>query len=378
MGCFPPCSGPGIVAKQKIGDGTRRLGATYPRTLLWKVSRPPCPCVCTPVQTGPGGLESGRKYTPQGSISGPKRIRKPSKRSLPAALYFIGWSAHLCGAVGSTRPVANCGLPCALAYSRTFPHAPVPEGVLGTPPGGLVCGRLPLGSQRDPPVFPSDWKFDCGPWATRGRRPAKILIGKLHTGPESPRSPSPSSGNVAVPNGPPTWKPSWSTTSGQPGLGPMTRRPSSSGPPACALPTTTKNRPYVSGSTGPWAPPRAKQAPDGSGGPPQGARWEEPKPDPEQPQGVNGGQWSQDRGSRPWGSGWNDSAGTSDRADYHRANPWGSRATWSSDYTPSDPWHSRGGQGSQGAQDGPWSSYANRQQRQEPREEQRPEENRQP
>ena len=42
------------------------------------------------------------------------------------------------------------------------------------------------------------------------------------------------------------------------------------------------------------------QAPDGPGGPPQGANWEEPKPDPEQPQGANGGQWSQDRGlSRP-------------------------------------------------------------------------------
>ena len=129
------------------------------------------------------------------------------------------------------------------------------------------------------------------------------------------------------------------------------------------------------------------QAPDNSEGPPQGAWREEPRDDPEQPQGANWGEWSQDRGwSRPWDSGWDNSAGAFDHADNHHSEPWRRRAAWSSDQTPNDPWHSRCGRGSRGAQDGaardvpnaPWSSYANRQQYQEPREEQRPEENHQP
>ena len=132
---------------------------------------------------------------------------------------------------------------------------------------------------------------------------------------------------------------------------------------------------------------RRNQAPDGPGEPPRGADREEPGSDPGQPQGTNGGQWSQDRGwSRPRSSGWNESAETPNRADYPRADPWGSRSAWSSGRMPSDPWHTWGGQGPQGTQgeatggapNDPWSSYANRQQRQEPQEEQRTEEDRQP
>ena len=257
MGCFPLCSGSRIVTKGKAGAEPRRLGEVYTRTLLWLVSRPPCPSVFTPVQTGPWGLKSGRGYPPQGSIPGPKGIKRPTKRSCSTALCFTGGNAFLCSTVGSTRPVASCGLPCARAHSDAILRTLVPEGVPGFPPYGLITGCPPLGSQRALPVFPNDRKCNCGPWGTRGRGPAENLIGKLHTGPEGPRSPSPSSRSAAVPNGPPTWKPSWSTTSGQPGLSHITRRPNSSGPPACALPTTTKNRPCASGSTGPWAPPRA-------------------------------------------------------------------------------------------------------------------------
>ena len=58
------------------------------------------------------------------------------------------------------------------------------------------------------------------------------------------------------------------------------------------------------------------QAPDKSEGPPQGAWREEPRDDPEQPQGANWGEWPQDRGwSRPKGSGWDNSARAYDHAD---------------------------------------------------------------
>ena len=56
---------------------------------------------------------------------------------------------------------------------------------------------------------------------------------------------------------------------------------------------------------------RSNQAQDGPGEPPRSADREEPESDPGQPQGTDGGQWSQDRGwSRTWSSGWDGSAET--------------------------------------------------------------------
>ena len=82
------------------------------------------------------------------------RIKGPTKRSCFTALYLTGGNAFLCSKVGSTRPVAGYGPPCAKAHSDAFLRTLVPESVPGIPPYGLITGCPPPGSQRALPFFP--------------------------------------------------------------------------------------------------------------------------------------------------------------------------------------------------------------------------------
>ena len=140
----------------------------------------------------------------------------------------------------------------------TYPFI-ICSGALGISPYGLNTGSAPPGSQRTLPFFlPNDREPDRELWAPHGRGPAVSLDHKQLTSLGNPGTPSPSSRSAAEPTGPPTWKASWSTTSGQLGSGHSRRRPTTSGPPACVPPSTTRRRPCSSGSTGPWRPPQAQ------------------------------------------------------------------------------------------------------------------------
>ena len=260
VGCSPSRKGSRTTREEKAGTGSRRRGGPCARTMAELAPRPPSPSSIAPIETSPWGLGPGREYPHQGLNSGPECVKGPCpRRSRFTALYFNGGEALFpCRAVGSTRPVASYGLPCANADSVAVLSTQPPVGTLGISPYGLITGSAPPGSQRALTFFPNNRETDCEPWATHGRGPAVSLDSKQFTNTGNLGTPSPSSRTAAVPIGPPTWKPSWGTTSGLPGSSHPRRRPITSGPPACVLPTTTRKQPCTSGSTDPWVPPRAQ------------------------------------------------------------------------------------------------------------------------
>ena len=248
-----PCRSRPAVARKKVSPTEGRIGAELAPGEARITPRTPCLVAGARYLFRCTVLGPTREYPPGGSAPGSESVGEAPERCHPASVCVSRGVLHASQAVGSTRPRPRGGLPRP-PVCGAVPCARI-RRELRDYPGNLASARPFSGSQRPPPDSLPGARLRSGPWATHGPAPARGLLNARRKERTSLALPSRSSGQSVAPSGPGRWRASSSTTSAPTGQAPAPRRPSTSGPLACAPPMTRMSQPCKPGCAS-ACPPR--------------------------------------------------------------------------------------------------------------------------